>query len=260
MDHKRHSKQLVSNGSETITINSASLSNIKNDSRLASTLLRAKLGMLNNQISSNISPEKINIYKKTNSIKSINDKSSNNDDQIHLVNKSSINKHSRKSSLKSKIDLPNNIISSSRKQSILGSNLNFIQQRGLVKANHKQFNNMINLVNKKNNEDTKKVHWKTLLNKFLENNYVLIFMTAITIFSLFGGSLQSAFFPSTVDFGYNIVQIMLLSFFSLEIILSVLSKENYLFSFFFWLDVIATISIIQDIDWIFDALLSIGEK
>jgi hypothetical protein len=169
---------------------------------------------------------------------------------------------SRKSTLKSKIDGHSSQISSnrSRRQSLMGTNINFAQQRGLTKANPEQFHEMINLVNKTNEENLKKNNWKIELNNFLDNNYVLIFMTAITIFALFGSSIQAAICPSYVDYGFNIIQILLFGFFSIEIILSVLSKENYFLSFFFWLDIISTISLIQDIDWIFDALISFGDK
>lgn len=236
-----------------------SINNTRTDNKLASTLLRAKLGLYTSLPSSsnNVSPDKDN--RKLNSVKS-NDKSINSNDQEQVVRRPSLQKHSRKSSLKSKLEELNSKQSSSRRASLLNTHLNFVQQRGLAKANPNQFKDMIKIVNKANKEDSNKIHWKTKINKFLDNNYVLIFMTTITIFALFGSSIQAAFCPASVDFGFNIVQILLFSFFSIEIILSVISKDDYLFSFFFWLDLISTISLLQDIDWFFDLLLNVGEK
>lgn len=46
--------------------------------------------------------------------------------------------------------------------------------------------------------------------------------------------------------------------FLLEIILTSIAKENYFLSFFFWLDIVSTLSMIPDIGWLWD--LIIGEK
>lgn len=134
------------------------------------------------------------------------------------------------------------------------------QQRGVMRANTSKFEEMINLVKKHNDEDIKKESWRTKLAAFLDNNYLLAFMTLLTIFSLFSSDVQAAWCPPTVDYSFNVVQTMLLAFFSIEIILCCISKDNYFLSFFFWLDVLATLSLIQDIDWIFNALLALGLK
>lgn len=42
--------------------------------------------------------------------------------------------------------------------------------------------------------------------------------------------------------------------FSIEIILSVLTKEGYFLSFFFWLDTISTISLLLDINMFNEAV------
>ncbi len=46
---------------------------------------------------------------------------------------------------------------------------------------------------------------------------------------------------------FDILNIISLIFFTLEIILSTLSKPGYQFSFFFWLDIVSSASIILDI-------------
>ena len=41
--------------------------------------------------------------------------------------------------------------------------------------------------------------------------------------------------------------------FSLEIFINSMVKDDFKYSFFFWLDIIATLSLIPDIQWIIDA-------
>jgi len=42
--------------------------------------------------------------------------------------------------------------------------------------------------------------------------------------------------------------------FTIEIILSVIVKKGYTFSFFFWLDILSTISLILDINMVSNAI------
>jgi hypothetical protein len=56
------------------------------------------------------------------------------------------------------------------------------------------------------------------------------------------------------------LQTSILSIFTLEILFTCIAKEGYINSFFFWLDVISTVSIIQDIGFIFDPLINFGNN
>lgn len=44
----------------------------------------------------------------------------------------------------------------------------------------------------------------------------------------------------------------------LEIVLASFAKEGYFLSFYFWLDLIATLSLVFDIDWFWAAILGTG--
>jgi hypothetical protein len=46
-----------------------------------------------------------------------------------------------------------------------------------------------------------------------------------------------------------------MSFFMLEIIIASISKEGYFLGFYFWLDLVATVSLIFDIGWFWEAIL-----
>lgn len=51
----------------------------------------------------------------------------------------------------------------------------------------------------------------------------------------------------SADTYFDVFTIIALVTFFAEIVMAVLSKEDYLFGFFFWLDTISTISLILDI-------------
>ena len=94
--------------------------------------------------------------------------------------------------------------------------------------------------------------------RFIDSHYTLAIMTFMTLFALFARDLKIAFCPISVDFTFDLIQLLIMCIFTLEIILTAISKEEYLWSFFFWLDVIATLSIIQDIGFIFDSIIGIN--
>lgn len=56
------------------------------------------------------------------------------------------------------------------------------------------------------------------------------------------------------DIVFDAISILCLIMFSIDILLSVICRPGYLFSFFFWLDVISTISLILDIQLISNVL------
>lgn len=48
--------------------------------------------------------------------------------------------------------------------------------------------------------------------------------------------------------------------FGIEIFLASIAKEDYFLTFFFWLDVVSTISMIPDIGWIWDLMIGQGSS
>ena len=74
------------------------------------------------------------------------------------------------------------------------------------------------------------------------------------IYSLFGDDIRIAFTMLPADFYFNIVTFIVLLIFLLEILIVSILNKNYLFSFFFWLDTISSISMILDITFINDAV------
>ena len=100
--------------------------------------------------------------------------------------------------------------------------------------------------------------WKKKIVKFLDSSPILITMSIFTIWALFATDINYAFLSIKVDEAFNIIQCILLGLFSLEFILTCIAKENYIFTFFFWLDLISTISLIQDIDYVMNPIMGYG--
>jgi hypothetical protein len=100
--------------------------------------------------------------------------------------------------------------------------------------------------------------WKKKIAKFVDSAPVLTFMSIITIYALFSADIQAACLRVEVDYAFNVIQCLLVAIFTLEWILNIISKIDYPWSFFFWLDFIATVSLIQDIDWVMNPILGYG--
>ena len=99
-----------------------------------------------------------------------------------------------------------------------------------------------------------------LFKKIVDSNIFISFMTFQTIIGLFSNDIQSAWLPRSVDTSLDIIQTVMLFFFTLEIILTSIAHNEYINSFFFWLDIFATVSLIQDISFIFNKILSAGSR
>ena len=101
-------------------------------------------------------------------------------------------------------------------------------------------------------------HENTLKNKaekLLDHYLVTIFMTLITIYALFFDNLRIIAFNKKYDdlcFGITLLGIVC---YTLEIVLSSWAKSDYLNTFFFWLDIFSTISMIPDCEWIWKAFI-----
>ncbi len=91
---------------------------------------------------------------------------------------------------------------------------------------------------------------KIRLSAFLENNYVMIFSTIITIWSLFSDDIRQLAANKSTDDWFYIVTLIVFAYFTFEIVASSFAVPRYFLSFYFWLDIISTISMLLDVGWI----------
>ena len=108
------------------------------------------------------------------------------------------------------------------------------------------------------NSTLKTPAYKKKVQKFIDHWSFTVWMTVLTIYALFGDDIRLAATDKDSDNVFYSLSVVCLFFFTLEIVLGCVAKEGYLLSFFFWLDVIATLSLIPDIGWIWDEI--IGES
>jgi hypothetical protein len=83
-------------------------------------------------------------------------------------------------------------------------------------------------------------------------------MTIVTIYALFGDDIRALCFAKSADTVFYGLTITAMSLFMIEIVIASISKEDYFLSFYFWLDLVATLSLIFDIGWFWDAILGTG--
>lgn len=102
--------------------------------------------------------------------------------------------------------------------------------------------------------------WKIRLFHMIDHWSFTAWMTLLTIYALFGDDIRVAAFSKDADDGFNVITTICLFFFALEIILSSLCKKDYWLGFFFWLDLVSTISLITDIGWVWSAVTDTGSS
>lgn len=102
--------------------------------------------------------------------------------------------------------------------------------------------------------------WKIKLNKFMSNWIVSLTIVILTIFALFGDDIRLAFFPKEADEGFSVTMAIIMVIYTIEISLNAISEENYLFSFYFFLDIISTLTLLFDMVWIMDEIWDYPES
>ena len=83
----------------------------------------------------------------------------------------------------------------------------------------------------------------------------MIFMVTISMYALFGDDLRLAVVTINYDSVFFIMTSITCIIFILEILISCFVIKDYFLSFYFWLDMLASFSMILDIGWIWDQVL-----
>ena len=95
--------------------------------------------------------------------------------------------------------------------------------------------------------------WLQSLSKFADKSRNTVpFQVAIaicTIYALFGNDIRLLAFPPSADLGFAIVATIVFSIFSIELILNSFYEPRFFGRLFFWLDLLAILSLIPEIPW-----------
>lgn len=95
---------------------------------------------------------------------------------------------------------------------------------------------------------------------FLESKKVTITMSIVTVYALFADDIKTLGFSKSADNIFSSFVVICLVLFTFELAISFKYKDNYKWSFFFWLDLIAALSLITDIGWIWDELIGVSNS
>lgn len=87
---------------------------------------------------------------------------------------------------------------------------------------------------------------------FAEGKFVTIVMSIVTLFALLGDDIRLWLTNKDADSTFNSGLLISFILFTAEIMLNTVAIDEFKYSFFFWLDIIATMSVIIDIPWITD--------
>ena len=112
----------------------------------------------------------------------------------------------------------------------------------------------------KTNQEKPHPKFKERVANFLDSSQVTIFMTVVTVYALFGDDIRLAAFSKPADNVFNGLTLASLVLFSAELILSCWAKPGFLWSFYFWLDFLSTISLIPDISWIWYPMIGLDQE
>ncbi len=84
-------------------------------------------------------------------------------------------------------------------------------------------------------------------------------MAVITVYCLFCDDVRQIAFYGNADPVFYVLTIISFFMFTLEIVISCIVRDDYWLGFYFWLDIISTVSLIFDIGWIMDLIVGVGQ-
>lgn len=113
----------------------------------------------------------------------------------------------------------------------------------------------MDVFNSNQNDEKKNIRYPQII-RFLENKYVSIFVTLVTVYALFGDDIRVMATNKNADPYFDAFTIIAIIIFGTEIILSVIAKKDYFLSFFFYLDIVSTVSLVFDIQAVATKLFS----
>mmetsp|Transcript_90350 Transcript_90350/g.255856 ORF Transcript_90350/g.255856 Transcript_90350/m.255856 type:complete len:1020 (+) Transcript_90350:208-3267(+) len=93
------------------------------------------------------------------------------------------------------------------------------------------------------------------MRNLVQSSTFSIAMFVLTVYVLFGDDLRLAFFRKGADPVFNIITIVSIFLFSVELVLTSIAIDDYFLSFFFCLDIVSTVSLILDLTFVWEYLV-----
>ncbi|CDW71083.1 adenylyl cyclase [Stylonychia lemnae] len=95
---------------------------------------------------------------------------------------------------------------------------------------------------------------QNILKTIVEGKVAIIVMSLVTVYALIGDDIRVWATTKEADPFFQSALIVSFALFTIEILINSVVAEDFKYSFFFWLDIIATLSLIADINWILDKI------
>lgn len=83
---------------------------------------------------------------------------------------------------------------------------------------------------------------------FINNKLVQFYMIVASLYAILGDDVRKAAFEKKDDGVFQILNILVIITFIIEIVITSIGIADYKFSLLFWLDIFATLSIMMDVD------------
>ena len=179
---------------------------------------------------------------------SVSQNDSNDNNMQDIIRLKHVKRSTNKSKLKSNIDNSKKLAimptSNEPEKKISNNNVNRKKSRRIT-----QRENSINSSNLFNsNEKLNKNKIKYFIIKYLFNIPFLIIMIIMNVFTLFSSDIRHIWIKKNADIYFDVINLVAILYFLLEIILYSFLDEVYLNGFPFWLDTIGTIFIIFNVE------------
>ena len=101
----------------------------------------------------------------------------------------------------------------------------------------------------------KELYIRIKVREVLEAWATQITMTTLTVYILFADDIKMLATPASADDIFSGICLGLMCLFGVELIISALVTDNYVFGFYFWLDLISLISMLLDIHWFYATMV-----
>jgi len=88
------------------------------------------------------------------------------------------------------------------------------------------------------------------IERLLADKWFNIFLTLLTVYALLGQDISLIIIPKDGLIAFDVLGFICISLFFAETLLNFLAYKEYRWSFFFWLDVISTLSMLLDISFV----------
>ena len=92
--------------------------------------------------------------------------------------------------------------------------------------------------------------WARTVRSWMYSTPYFTLCAIMCVFSLYAQDFNIAFFPPTADTTISVLLTIIFVLFSIDLLVSSLLRSGYFGSFFFWLDLIGTLSLVSDISYL----------